>query len=174
MKRLLIIMVAVLSALSFAGCGSTSSLSQSEKKARKAAEQAMYVKAITERNFELEVTQIIPHGFPSRTSQAEYFMTVKDDVVNTRLPYMGDSHYAVMGGEEISIVFDNEEVAIKQDFSDAQKGEYRYAFTGCAEKGSWQITLQLYDNGRAHIGCFSPSRGSMSFIAEIKLPSNNE
>lgn len=174
MKRLLFVFLVVLSVFSVACCGSSSGLSKSERNARKAAEEAMYVKAIKDRDFTLEITQIIPHGFPSRTSQAEYYLTVKGDVVNTRLPYMGDSHYAVMGGEDISIVFEKEKVSFMQDFSDERKGEYRYSFTGCAERGSWKITLQLYNNGRAHIGCFSPLRGTMSYVAEIKLPSENE
>lgn len=174
MKRLLFVLLVVVSVFSVTCCGSSSGLSKSERIARKAAEEALYTKAITDRDFKLEITQIIPHGFPSRTSQAEYFLTVKGDIVNTRLPYMGDSHYAVMGGEDISIVFENEKVSINQDFSDAQKGEYRYSFIGCAERGSWKITLQLYNNGRAHIGCFSPLRGTMSYVAEIKLPSEDE
>lgn len=171
MKRFLSAAAILAASLLFFSCGSAT---RAQRAAQDAAERARYEKAIIDRDFELEVTQIIPRGFPSRSSQSEYFLKVDGDIVNTRLPFFGDAHFAVIGGEEISIVFENEKVVFYQDFSESAKGEYRYSFTGPNSKGSWTVILQLYDNGNAHIGCSSPTRGSMSFNAKINLPQNDE
>lgn len=153
-----------------ASCGSSSSLSRSERKAQEEAEKAAYIKAIKERNFDLDITQIIPKGFPSTISTGEYYMTVRGDVVNTRLPFRGSINTTMIDGQELSIVFDDMKVEMRSDFSDEKSGEFRYQFAGKPSDGSWVVTLQLYDNGKAHIGCQSASRGSMSYIANIIIP----
>ena len=174
MKRILYLAVAVAFAVSLCSCGAVSKSERAARKAEQAAEEARIAKAIVDRNFNLEITQIMPVGYPSRSSQAEYYMYVRKDVVDTRLPFIGDSHYAAFGGTEISIVFDKEKVQFIEDFSDSKKGEYRYTFKGCYQNGSWTVILQLYSNGRAHIGCSSPNRGDMTYFADIIIPEENE
>jgi hypothetical protein len=150
-----------------ASCGTVSQASRAERE----AERQMLVQAIEAGNFVLDITQIIPRGYPSRSSTGEYALRLKDGVVDTRLPYLGDSRTPTYGGvDEISIVFDSEKVALRKDFSDAGKGEYRYQFQGGKGQDTWTVNLQLYDNGRANIGCSSRSGRYMSYLANILVP----
>lgn len=139
--------------------------------AEKQAEIKANVAALENCDFILEVTRIIPRGFPSKASNGEYQLRLKGDVVDTRLPYMGSSHEAQYGGvDEISIVFENETVNLIKDFADAAKGEYRYQFTGGKGKDKWTVTLQIYDNGSANIGASSNGGKYMSYIANLVVP----
>ena len=154
-----------------ASCGASSKAARS---AEKEAERQAIVQALENCDFVLEITQIIPRGFPSRTSTGEYTLKLEGDVVTTRLPFFGTSHEAQYGSDEISIVFDKEKVQVTKDFSDAEKkGEYRYQFKG-GKNGPWTVTLQIYDNGAANIGCSGPGGKYMSYFANVRIPDKNE
>lgn len=151
-------------------CGAASPAARAEEEARRVATAT----AIEKGDFLLDITQIIPRGYPSRSSTGEYTLRLKDGVVTTRLPFLGESRMPVFGGvDDISIVFDGEKVDLRRDFSDAGKGEYRYQFQSGGQD-AWTVTLQLYDNGRAYIGCNSRSGRTMSFIANVLLPEDDE
>ena len=155
------------SCLILGSCGAAMQASRAERE----AERLAYAEAIQKGDFILDITQIIPRGYPSRTSTGEYSLRLKESVVDTRLPFLGESRMPVFGGnDEISIVFEKEKVVLQSDFSDARKGEYRYIFQGGKGQDKWTVTLQLYDNGRANIGCASRSGRYMSFIANIVIP----
>lgn len=146
---------------------------------RRASEKQAEIKANREAlencDFILEVTRIIPRGFPSKSSNGEYQLRLKGDVVDTRLPFMGSSHDAQYGGvDEISIVFEKETVNLIKDFSNAATGEYRYQFSGGKGKDRWTVTLQVYDNGTANIGCSSNGGRYMSYIANLVIPQRND
>lgn len=171
MKNFRIILILLATCLIAGSCGAFSQASRAERE----AERQLLVQAIESGNFVLDVTQIIPRGFPSRTSTGEYALRLKNSVVDTRLPYMGESRTATYGGvDEISIVFDSEKVDLQRDFSDAAKGEYRYSFRGGKGQDTWTVTLQLYDSGRANIGCASRTGRYMSFLANILVPEDEK
>jgi len=152
--------------LSLVSCGAMGAASKAEKE----AERAAIVQAIENQHFVLDITRIIPRGFPTRTSTGEYQLLLDGDVVTTRLPFLGESREAVYGGiDEISIVFEKEKVAVSRDFSNAGKGEYLFQFSGGKSREKWIVTLQLYDSGYANIGCSSGSK-YMSYIANILIP----
>ena len=151
-------------------CGSSLQATRVQRQAEEQAYMEAVSQAIEKGDFVLDIKQIIPRGFPSRTSTGEYTLKLKDNVVNTRLPYFGESRTATLGGEEISIVFEKEKVALQRDWSDAAKGEYRYMFKGGKGQEKWTVILQLYDSGKAHIGCSSSGGRYMSFIADIVPP----
>ena len=155
-----------------ASCGASSNAARS---AEKEAERQAIVQALENCDFILDVTQIIPRGFPSRATTGEYTLRLEGDVVTTRLPFFGTSHEAQYGGtDEISIVFDNEKVQLMKDFSDAEKkGEYRYQFKG-GKSGSWTITLQVYDNGSASIGAAGSGGQYRSYFATVRIPEKKD
>lgn len=175
MKNILKLLVLVLSVAAIASCGAASQTSRAERAAAKEAERAAMVAALEKPDFKLDITRIIPRGFPSRVSTGEYMLRLKGDVVDTRLPFIGVSHEATYGGvDEISIVFEKEKVALQTDFSNRAKGEYFYRFTGGKSKDKWTINLQVYDNGTANIVCTTSGGKYMSFFAEMVIPQDNE
>ena len=171
MKNFRIILILLTTCLIAGSCGSFSKASRAERE----AERQLCAQTIESGYFVLDITQIIPRGFPSRTSTGEYALRMKDGVVDTRLPFIGESRTATYGGvDEISIVFEAEKVDLQKDFSDAAKGEYRYTFKGGKGQDKWTVYLQLYDSGRANINCISRNGRYMSFLANILMPENEK
>ena len=170
MKTLTNTIILLIACLPLVSCGSLSQASRAQRQAEERTMKAQMTEAIEKGDFVLDIKQIIPRGFPSRTSTGEYALRLKDNVVTTRLPYFGEARTATLGGEEISIVFEKEKVSLQRDWSDASKGEYRYMFKGGKGIEKWTVILQLYDNGKAHIVCTSSGGRYMSFIADILIP----
>ena len=175
MKNIARLIVLLLSLATISSCGASYQESKARRAAEKEAERAATVQALENADFILEVTRIIPRGFPSKISSGEYQLRIEGDVVTTRLPYIGVSHEATYGGaDEISIVFDKEKVQLLKDFSKQNKGEYLYQFQGGKGKDKWTVTLQVYDNGTASIGCSASGGRYMSYFANMVLPVKNE
>lgn len=171
MKRSSILLICLAAGLLLSSCGVSGQAGREQRRAQKEQERQAMVRALDKADFTLEITQIIPLGYPSRTSTGEYTLRIRDNVVNTRLPYIGDSHMATFGSDEISIVFKNEKVTLLTDFSNAaSKGEYLYRFTGGEGPDPWTVNLQVYDNGKAVISCSSRSGRTMNYYAEMRLP----
>lgn len=172
MKTILKLLFLTLTVAAVAACGTAS---RAQRAAEREAERAAMAAALEKADFKLEVTRIIPRGFPSRVSTGEYALRLKDNVVNTRLPFIGVSHEATYGGvDEISIVFEDEKVNLQTDFSNRAKGEYFYRFVGGKGKDKWTVTLQVYDNGTANIVCTASGGRYMSFFANLVIPQPNE
>ena len=175
MKSIRNLIYLVLAGLVITSCGASYQENKARRAAEKEAERQAIVSALENCDFKLEVTRIIPKGFPSRESSGEYTLVLKDNVVTTRLPFLGESHEAAYGGtDEISIVFNKEKVALLKDFSDASKGEYRYQFQGGEGPGRWTVAMQIYDNGSALISCTGTGGRFMTYYANVVLPKNNE
>ena len=165
MKTCRILLICLLACPFLFSCG----LSQ-----KTAAEQMALVEAIENSDFILDITQIQPFGYPSRASTGEYAMRVKGNIVNTRLPFLGDSRIPTMASDEISIVFEKEKVEMQKDFTEASRGEYRFFFKGGKGLDKWKISLQLFDSGKAYIRCTSMGGRHMNYLADIIVPEKDE
>lgn len=175
MKKLRNAILLLLAGALLASCGASYQQTKAQRAAEKEAERQACAQALKASDFILDVTMIIPRGFPSKATTGEYRMRVKNDVVNTRLPFMGESHEPAFGGaDEISIVFKDEKVQMNRDFSDAAGGEYRYQFTGGTGKNRWKVTIQAFDNGSASIECSSTGGKLMRYTANVLTPDPNK
>lgn len=139
-----------------------------------AEEKQAMVAAIEQPDLILDITQIIPFGYPSRSSTGEYALRIQGNTVTTRLPFIGDSRIATSPMDEISVVFEKEEVDLLHDFSHAVAGEYQYQFKGGKGQDKWKVFLQLFDSGRAYIRCTSTSGRQMSYTADIRIPEDEK
>lgn len=177
MKILQRLLIGALAALLLASCGTAYQENRQRRAAEKAAEQAAIVQAILDGDFILEVTQIIPRGFPSRHSQGEYQLRLDGDVVTTRLPFIGTSYEAPAYGDNdaISIVFEKEKVGVYRDFSKAStKGEYLFQFKGGKGRYPWVVTLSVFDSGSATIYCSGSGARYMTYFANLIVPEKDE
>lgn len=165
MRTIRILLFCLAALLPLAGCG-VANQSADARRAEKEAERQAIVQAVEAGDFVLQITEIIPVGFPAKTSNMEYEMRLKDGVVTARLPFIGRSYDAGYPGKELSVVFEKEKVSLKKDFSEAAKGKYRYYFQG-GKDDTWTVTLQLWDSGKADIDCASQSGRFMSYRANI-------
>lgn len=171
MKIMQTLLLGACAAMLFSSCGASY---QTKRSAEKEAERAANVQAIMEPDFILDINQIIPFGFPSRSSTGEYALRLEGNVVTTRLPFIGvayDVQYP--GTDEMSIVFEKESVQLSKDFSKASKGEYTYMFTGGKGQEKWTVTLHLYDSGSATIFCAGSHGRQMNYFATLNIPDKN-
>lgn len=159
-------LTAILAVLVISSCGAAYQQTK--------AERAALTIALRNSNFNLDVTQIIPVGFPAKNTMGEYSLSLQGNIVNTRLPYIGVSHEAVFPGEDVSIVFNKEEVEVKTDFSKASKGEYSYRFKGGEGIDPWTVQLTVYDSGTAYIDCYSDQGRTMHYYANVTLLDRDE
>ena len=170
MKIIEKLMFVALAAMLIVSCGPYSKLSEEQRVVVDEAVRKAYVRAIEKPDVKLEITQIIPQGMPSKISTGEFTLRLEGDVVTTRLPFIGVSHQPMYAGaDEISIVFDEEKVDLKKDFSKAKKGVYKYKFKGGEGYYKWDVSLILYDNGKATIDCHCTDGRSMNYYADIVL-----
>ena len=160
-----------LTVMIIASCGA-SYQTREPRSPEEAAEHALVVKALEDADFILDITQIIPNGFPSKTSTGEYQLRLEGDVVTTRLPFIGVSHEPVYAGvDEVSIVFEKEKVQLEKDFSKvSRKGEYVYKFTGGKGNDPWTVALHVFESGTATIACTSAGGRFMNFFANLVIP----
>lgn len=174
MKSIKLLCFIALAAVLTTSCGASYQESKQRRAAAHEAERQAMVNALENCDFVLDITAIIPRGYPSRVTTGEYKLTLKNDVVDTRLPFIGDSHEAAYGNDELSIVFKNEKVNVIKDFADASKGEYRYQFKGGEGPSKWTVSIRAYDNGAAAISCSNTGGRFMSYNANVVIPDNNE
>lgn len=57
-------------------------------------------------------------------------------------------------------------IDIAEDFS--KKGEYLLFFKTYSGKDLWEITVQIYDNGKVNIGCSSNSKDYISYMGDLQ------
>ena len=159
-----------LTVMIIASCGA-SYQTREPRSPEEAAEHALVVKALEDADFILDITQIIPNGFPSKTSTGEYQLRLEGDVVTTRLPFIGVSHEPVYAGvDEVSIVFEKEKVQLVKDFSKvSRKGEYVYKFTGGKGNDPWTVNLHVFESGTATIACTSAGGRFMNYFANLVI-----
>ncbi|MCR5709815.1 MAG: DUF4251 domain-containing protein [Bacteroidales bacterium] len=164
--------VLLFSFLALSSCGASYS---AQRSAEKEAERLANMQALVDSDFILDITQIIPRGFPSKVSTGEYQLRLEGDVVTTRLPFIGVSYEATYAGvDEISIVFEKEKVDLMTDFSKHARGEYRYRFRGGKGKEKWTVDIKVFDSGSATIECASSGGRFMTYFAKLMIPQKNE
>ena len=172
MKNIRTVLIFLLAGLILSSCGTSN---RAERKAAKEAERQAIVATLEQCNFDLEITRILPRGYPSRQTLGEYKLSLKDGVVDTRLPYIGDSYSATIGGEEISVVFNKEKVTVLKDFSlAASQGKYLYQFKGGEGHYKWTVDIQIFDSGSATITCSCSDGRFMGYYANLVLPNGDE
>ena len=166
MKRILFFICTM---VLLSSCGASG---RAARTAEEAAERAAIIQAIEQADFILDVNHIIPQGFPAKSTTGEYELRLKGDVVTTRLPFIGVSREATYAGvDEISIVFEDEKVDLRRDFSKvSSKGEYTYIFKGGKGRTPWTVTLDIFESGSATIRCTNSDGRVMTYYANLVIP----
>lgn len=171
MKKLQTVLYVIVALFLF----SPSLSAQEEKTAQQIETEKKMLEAIKSQHFGLQITQIYPRDLPSIESSGEYVLLMEGDVVSTRLPYIGSAGGIMIDGEDLSIVFDKEEVEVKQDFSKWESdGEAVLSFSGSTQSTRWDVKLRIFVNGQVKIDCTSPRRGYMSYEANFVILKQDE
>ncbi len=122
------------------------------------------IKAIKAHDVTITIDAIIPRGMPSDTSIDGYTLSVKGGKVNCDLPYRGEATSAMIYGvDEMGIVFKDCPVKITDDYSKADKGEYRWRFSARSGSSNVDVFITLFDSGSATISCIPDNRSPIDY-----------
>lgn len=167
MKKIITLIASAITILGIASCSVPRTAEEI------AATDALITKALNNGEFNFEVTRIYPTKGGPRTSFDGYTLKVKDGVVNTRLPFFGESTLVTYGStDEISITLKDAPVRITKE---QDKKDWVLKFEGSNERETYQFLLTIFDNGNADLSVFSNNRSTMRYSGELKeFPVENQ
>jgi len=166
MKNLKFLLTGIIIMVILSSCGAASAERKAIKKAQEQQVALNVEKSVKEKEIDILINKILPLNYPSRTTQQGYFLKIKGDILDCHLPYFGVARTATLGTEEQSIKIEKKKIVIAEDFS--KKGEYLLFFKTYSGKDLWEITVQIYDNGKVNIGCSSNSKDYISYMGDLQ------
>lgn len=137
-----------------------------EKKAEKEAKLAEQTKKLVEENtWQFEATQMLPAKGKSRSLTTPYSVVLKDDKVDSYLPYFGTAYSAGYGGTDSPMIFE----APIEDYSgsEAKKGGYIIKFKAKNKNDVVEYTFNVSSNGSASLNVNSTNRQHISYRGNL-------
>lgn len=127
---------------------------------------------IAKRDLTVVVDMIMPMVGPARQSLDGYTLTIHDGKVDADLPFIGESHAAIVPGvDEVGIRFDNCPIEIKEDKSKVSKGFYEWRFSARSGSEDVDVYMTIWTTGEAEIRCQPVNRSAISYRGSVKLSS---
>ena len=171
MKRTIIF--GILSLAMLATGPSVSAQTRAEIKAQKQAEKARVEaaraeavrKAIEDRNFVIRTDRVFPSRGKSYALNSAAYLSVRDDVVRSQLPYIGRLYsYPLMRDEGLHF-FDTP----LQDYrvQEGRKGISIVTFSTETREERYSIRIEIYPNGSATINIYPKNRQNIMFSGEM-------
>lgn len=164
MKNLLIICLLVFSVLAVNA--------QDKKKTRKqkrAEREAQLIeqtqKLVEAKAWQFDASQMQPSKGGSRTLTTPYKVVVKDENVNSYLPYFGVAYSADYGSTESPLIF---EAPIEEyGFGHGKKGSYIIKFRAKNKSDVIEFTFNISPAGSASLSLNSTNRQHISFYGNL-------
>lgn len=144
-------------------CGVTAGNSEEIKENQKK------VKASIEKlDLKIVVSTIMPNVGPTIPTSDGYYLKIHDGVVNTYLPFFGESHSSVMyGADDTGIKVEDAETDIKVD--KGKKGKKTLRFNAKSGNDTWSFIVDIWPEGQANISCTCATKTGMNFIGEVEF-----
>lgn len=163
MKKALPILLAL--SLFFASCGALAAAGEEEQKAA----AVLVEKAVTDYELNVEVDRVMPFSGPSKMTNREYYLRIKDGKVWSYLPFIGTATYAPYGSStNAGINFEGYPIQIRELESRKAKGETKYGFTAVnGNNEEFEIVISFWTNGRAAIYCNARTRSPMNYTGQL-------
>jgi hypothetical protein len=163
MKQIVLASILILSVLTLSA---QEKMSRKEKKAARKAEQLAQTKVLIEsNNWQFDASQMLPSQGKSRNLTTSYRVVVKNDQVDSYLPYMGRAYRAEYGSTDSPMTFKAE---IK-DFTveDWKKGGWIIKFSAKNKADNLDFTFTISDTGSATLSVNSTDRQNISYYGDI-------
>ncbi|MEN8115903.1 MAG: DUF4251 domain-containing protein [Bacteroidota bacterium] len=164
MKNLLIITVLVFSVLTLNA--QETKKTRKQKKAEKEAKLIEQTKKLIEANaWEFDATQMLPAQGRSKSLTTDYNVILKDNNVNSYLPYFGRAYSASYGSSESPMIFE----APIEDYSvkDGKKGSYIVKFSAMNKGDKVEFTFNVSVTGFTSLNIISTNRQHISYHGEL-------
>ena len=157
MRRLVLF---AMTAVLLAGCGVSGMLSESDKET-----EALVASCVDNHEIYIEVSTIYPQkGRPIQTADG-YYLSVKDGVANSYLPFFGESYMAAGYGDSPQIEYKDCPVEVSESVS--AKGKHTWTFSGMIKGSLVTTSVEFFSSGSAEITCTSSNRSIMRYLGTV-------
>jgi hypothetical protein len=163
MKKWILPLLAVV--LTVSACGVLSSETREEKSAREAREAQMVVDNLQNANFRIDIDRMYPvRGTSQHVSN--YSVTVKDGVLDSHLPFIGQAwRVPYGGGHALNFKADIGSYRVVQ----TRKDGYEVRIYVKTDEDEHLYLLTVFNNGRASLDVQSGNRDRISYSGEMNF-----
>ncbi|WP_347841029.1 DUF4251 domain-containing protein [uncultured Draconibacterium sp.] len=141
-------------------------LSRKERKAEREAKLTEQTKKLIEdKAWQFNASQMLPSSGKSRSLTTSYNVVLKDNEVDSYLPYFGRAYSADYGSTESPMIFK----APIEDYSveDGKKGGYVVKFSAKNKNDRVTYTFQIGSTGSASLSVNSTNRQHISYHGDF-------
>lgn len=164
MKNLVLIAILMLSVV--ATNAQEEKKSRKEKKAEREAKLVEQTKKLVAANaWHFDATNMLPSKGRSRSLTTSYSVVLKDDKVDSYLPYMGVAYSASYGGTDSPMIF--EAPIEKYSVEDGKKGGYIIKFTAKNKNDVINYIFNVSSNGSTSLSVNSTNRQHISYHGDL-------
>ena len=168
MKKWILPLLAVL--LTVSSCGVLSSETREERARREAREARMVDENLQSADFRIEIDRMYPVRGSSQ-HVTNYSVTVKDGVLNSHLPYIGQAwRVPYGGGHALNFKADIGSYNVVRTRDDG----YEVRIYVKTDEDQHVYTLTVFNNGRASLDVQSQNRERISFSGMMDFYSEEE
>ena len=167
MKKWILPLLAVV--LTVSACGVLSSETREEKSAREAREAQMVVDNLQNANFRIDIDRMYPvRGTSQHVSN--YSVTVKDGVLDSHLPFIGQAwRVPYGGGHALNFKADIGSYNVAK----TRKDGYEVRIYVKTDEDEHLYLLTVFNNGRASLEVQSGNRDRISYSGEMDFYSED-
>ena len=124
---------------------------------------------VVNKDLDFIADRAIPVRMKARNITGSYGLTIKGDTVNCHLPYFGRVHSAPIGSNDNSIKATNAAIE-NYTVTEIKSGTkyIKFSFKSENHTSKWEVTIQVFDNGKATINCTNPHTDRINFLANLK------
>ena len=115
------------------------------------------------RDFRLNVSQMLPSGYPSKAVSYGYSVAVRNDSAFVHLPYMGRVYRPVLNDDGLNFALPVDDFKVKE----GKKGAKRVEFSVRKQSVRYDFALMVYPNGSADIFLHPDNAQSISYLADV-------
>ena len=161
MKKWILPLLAVV--LTVASCGVLSSETRQEKAVREAREAQMVVENLQAGDFRINIDRMYPIRGSSQ-HVTNYSVTVKDGMIDSHLPFIGQAWRVPYGGGH-ALNFKDKILSYK--VTQTRKDGYEVRIYVKTDEDEHLYLLTVFDNGRASLDVQSGNRDRCSYSGEM-------
>ena len=163
MKKWILPLLAVV--LTVSACGVLSGETREEKAAREAREAQMVLDNLQNGNFRIDIDRMYPIRGSSQ-HVTNYSVTVKDGVLNSHLPFIGQAwRVPYGGGHALNFKADIGSYRVAQ----TRKDGYEVRIYVKTDEDEHLYLLTVFNNGRASLDVQSGNRDRISYSGEMNF-----
>ena len=150
-------------ALAVSACGVLSGETRAEKTAREAREAQQVRESVETGNFTIDIDRMYPLRGTSKIVSS-YSVTVKDNVLISHLPFVGQAWRVPYGGGH-ALNFDAP--ILNYTVSQARKDGYEIRIYVKTDEDEHLYLLTVFENGRASLDVQSGNRDRISYTGQM-------